>query len=236
MTSIDSAIRRRLPDASGLCLGLGVALLAALWLSPLPQLSQRIFSVHMVLHLLVICGAAPLIAFWLARRLPPLSGLREALNWGLLAAAADLVIVWGWHAPLLHALAGRSLAALYVQQFSFLGAGIAVWTLAWSARSREAIAIAAAVLFFTFSHMSMFGVVITLAPALLYDPSLCLGGFGLSSLDDQRLGGILMAIGGGMPYLIGTSLLIYRFLEARPDQQSSPPLPHRLPPPRSARR
>ena len=215
-----------------LALAAGTLILAALWLSPLPVLSQRIFSIHMALHLAVIVIAAPLIGYGLSRRLPPLTGLREAINWGFLAALADMVIVWGWHVPLLHDLAGRSLPALYLQQLSFLVAGLAVWTVVFTAAWREARAVAALVLFLTFMHMSMFGVVITLAPALLYDPSLCLGGFGLSGLDDQRLGGILMAIAGGMPYLCGTAFLVYRFLEG---DASTAPFADSPPAPSSAR-
>jgi len=213
MTLAADHLRRHLAPGT-LPLAAGALILAALWLSPLPVLSQRIFSIHMALHLAVIVLAAPPIAYGLSRRLPLLTGLRDAFNWGLLAALADMVIVWGWHVPLLHDLAGRSLPMLYLQQLSFLAAGLAVWTVAFTAASREARAVAALVLFLTFMHMSMFGVVLTLAPALLYDPSLCLGGFGLSSLDDQRLGGILMAIAGGLPYLIGTAFLVYRVLEA----------------------
>jgi putative membrane protein len=69
------------------------------------------------------------------------------------------------------------------------------------------------VLFLTFTHMSMFGLVITLAPRLIYDPSFCLGAFGLTSLDDQRLGGILMAVCGGLPCLLGAVVILWRFLE-----------------------
>jgi putative membrane protein len=186
----------------------------------------------MALHLSVIVLAAPLLAYGLSRRLPPLSGLRDALNWGLLAAVADMVIVWGWHVPLLHDRAARDLPLLYLQQLSFLAAGLAVWTVAFTAASRQAQAIAALVLFLTFMHMSMFGVILTLAPGLLYDPSLCLGGFGLSSLDDQRLGGILMAIAGGLPYLCGTVFVIYRFLDASGEPIA--PSPDTPPAPRSA--
>lgn len=216
-------------DRGTLALAAGAVVLAGLWLSPLPVLSQRIFSLHMTLHLLVIVLAAPLVSYGLSRRLPPLRDVHDALNWGLLAALADMVIVWGWHVPLLHDLAARSLPLLYLQQVSFLLAGLAVWTFAFVAASRGAQAVAALVLFLTFMHMSMFGVVVTLAPGLLYDPSLCLGGFGLSSLDDQRLGGILMAIAGGLPYLCGTAFVVYRFLEAGDDSTArfagSPPAP-----------
>jgi putative membrane protein len=201
-------------DRGTIALVAGALILAALWVSPLPIMSQRIFSMHMALHLAVIVVVAPMLAYGLSRRLPPLASVSNALNWGLLAALADMVIVWGWHVPLLHDLAARSLPLTYLQQLSFLVVGLAVWTVALAAATRQAQAIAALVLFLTFMHMSMFGVVLTLAPALLYDPSVCLGGFGLSSLDDQRLGGILMAIAGGLPYLCGTAFVIYRFLEA----------------------
>ena len=221
-------------DRGTLALGAGIIVLGVLWLSPLPVLSQRIFSIHMALHLSVIVLAAPLLAYGLSRRLPPLVDLHDALNWGLLAALTDMVIVWGWHVPLLHDLAGRSLPLLYLQQLCFLGAGLAVWTVAFTAASRQAQAIAALVLFLTFMHMSMFGVVITLAPSLLYDPSLCLGGFGLSSLDDQRLGGIFMAIAGGLPYLCGTAFVVYRFLEQDNETDITAPFAGTPPAPRSA--
>jgi putative membrane protein len=167
----------------------------------------------MVLHLGLIVLAAPLLAYGIAPLLRPLVEFRSALSWGALAALFDMVVVWGWHIPLLHALSARYDAIFVLQQLSFLAAGLAVWIVAFNARSRAAAGVAALVLFLTFTHMSMFGLVITLAPRLLYDPSFCLGAFGLSSLEDQRLGGILMAVCGGLPYLAGAAAVLWRVLE-----------------------
>lgn len=58
----------------------------------------------------------------------------------------------------------------------------------------------------------MLGVLLALAPKLIYAPELCIGGFGLDRLDDQRLSGALMAVGGGLPYLIGGTALAYLFI------------------------
>jgi putative membrane protein len=107
--------------------------------------------------------------------------------------------------PLLHDAQGRSTGLFVLEQASFLLAGLGLWTAAFAARTRETAGAAALALFLTFVHMTMFGLVLTLAPRLLYDPDICRGGFGLDRLDDQHLGGILMAVGGGLPYLAGTA-------------------------------
>ncbi|WP_224598425.1 cytochrome c oxidase assembly protein [Mesorhizobium sp. ES1-3] len=182
----------------------GVSVLAGLWLGPLVALSRTAFSPHMLLHLGVVIVAAPLLAFGLALHRPPLAAFGNALSWCLLAVLFEMVAVWGWHIPLLHDAAGRSTSLFVLEQASFLFAGLFVWTVAFAARNRETAPAAAIAMFLTFTHMTMFGLVLTLAPILLYDPDLCRGAFGLDRLQDQHLGGVLMAVGGGVPYLIGT--------------------------------
>lgn len=55
-----------MPRRSLTVVALGIAVLAALWLSPLPDAGRRAFSMHMILHLGVTIVAAPLIALGLA--------------------------------------------------------------------------------------------------------------------------------------------------------------------------
>ena len=210
-----------------LCLATGLAVLGGLWLGPLVTMSRTGFSPHMLLHLGLIVIAAPLVAVPLAGRLPPPAGFRSALSWCLLASMFELVAVWGWHIPLLHDAAGRSDGLFVLEQASFLAGGLAIWTAAFAARFHRTAGAAAIALFLTFSHMSMFGLVLTLAPRLLYDPNICRGAFGLDRLDDQHLGGILMAVGGGLPYLLGTGWACWRLLAGR-----ERPLGQRLPSPR----
>ena len=193
----------------------GLLVLSALWLGPLPSLSQTAFSPHMMLHLGIVVVAAPLIAFGLSVHMPPMTDFGTALRLCLLALLFEMVAVWGWHLPLLHDAAARNSSLFVLEQTSFLAAGIAVWTAAFTARSRETAPAAAIALFLTFTHMTMFGLILTLAPILLYDPDLCRGAFGLDRLQDQHLGGVLMAVGGGLPYLIGTGWAVSNMLRRR---------------------
>lgn len=190
----------------------GMLVLAALWLGPLPSLSQRAFSQHMMLHLGIVVIAAPLIAFGLAVNIPPMTNFGTALRRCLLALMFEMVAVWGWHVPLLHDAAARNSILFVLEQVSFLVSGFAFWTAAFTARRRETAPAAAVALFLTFTHMTMFGLILTLAPILLYDPDLCRGAFGLDRLQDQHLGGVLMAVGGGLPYLIGTGWALSNML------------------------
>ncbi|WDR02211.1 cytochrome c oxidase assembly protein [Devosia algicola] len=208
VTAEPAAGRRRV----NISLALGGLALATLWFSPLAQLARVAFSAHMLLHLGIVVVAAPLLAFGAASRLPPITGFGNALNWGLLAGLFEMIAVWGWHIPLLHDAAGHSASLFILEQASFLLGGLAVWGVGFSASNRGAIASAAIILFLTFTHMTMFGLMLTLAPNLLYDPDLCRGAFGLDRLSDQHLGGVLMAVGGGIPYLVGTAWAISRVL------------------------
>jgi len=209
-------IRRRPSALATTALILGCVLLAGLWLGPLVPMSRTAFSPHMLLHLGVVVLASPLIAFGLAPHLPKPASLRDAFSWCFLAATFELVAVWGWHIPLLHDAQGHNFALFVLEQLSFLAAGLGLWTAAFTAGSPQTAAAPLLALFFTFSHMTMFGLVLTLAPRLIYDPDLCRGAFGLDRLADQQLGGILMAIGGGLPYLLGTAWAASRLLSRSP--------------------
>lgn len=191
-------------------LALGVLILVVLWAGPLPGRARVSFSSHMILHLGVMVVAAPLVALGIAR-----TGLMPRVgNWipfAIAASLAELVVVWGWHAPALHEAAGLVPWVFAVQQASFLAAGLLVW-LPGLAPGREAAGAGTLAMVMSFMHMSMLGVLLTTIPALLYDPELCLGGFGLGPLEDQQLGGVLMAIGGGLPYLAGGVFFAHRLL------------------------
>ena len=189
----------------------GLLILAALWLGPLPAMSRRAFSPHMMLHLGVAVVAAPMIAIGLARARLGVD-LERPLLLALAASALEMVVVWGWHVPALHEAAALDDRFFVAQQGSFLLAGVFIWLVSFSGGSRAACGIGMLAMLLTFMHMAMLGVLLSLAPQLLYAPELCLGAFGLDQLDDQRLGGALMAVGGGLPYLLGGIVLAYRFI------------------------
>lgn len=197
-------------------LGLGLLLLAVLWLGPLPGAARTSFSSHMILHLGVMVVAAPLVALGLARLVP--MPARMPLVWLAVAGSvAEFVVVWGWHAPALHAAAGFIPAGFALQQASFLLAGVLVWLAGFAARGRGGAAAGLVAMLMCFMHMSMLGVLLATTPRLVYAPELCGGGFGLGPLDDQRLGGVLMAVGGGLPYFGGAVFFAHRLIGAERD-------------------
>lgn len=205
----------RTDKAGWLLLAAGMATVLALWASPLPALSRTAFAAHMILHLGVISLAAPLLALGMVRLglgravLPPVMGA------AIFATLFDLAVVWGWHLPALHEAAARVPALFVAQQGSFLLAGVAVWVTALGSEEGSGWFGGLLALLFTGMHMTMLGVLLLAAPELLYDPSLCVGIFGFERLDDQRLGGVLMASLGGLPYLAGGLFLVARMLRPR---------------------
>jgi putative membrane protein len=191
---------------------LGLLVLAALWLGPLPAISRHAFSWHMILHLGVSLVAAPLIAIGTIRCGGGLGEPRHPVLLGCTTSLIEMIVVWGWHAPLPHEAAALDERMFAAQQLSFLLAGAIVWGVAFSGSSRGAAGAGALTLLLTFTHMVMLGMLLVLTPHLIYSPAVCQGSFGLGPLEDQHLGGALMAVGGGLPYLIGGTVLLYRMI------------------------
>lgn len=193
-------------------LALGGLILAGLWLGPLPEMSRSIFSAHMVLHLGVVVVAAPLIGIGLKRVNLGQWSTRNFIFWAIFASACEMLVVWSWHAPALHVAASHNTFVFAVQQLSFLAAGVLIWLVSFSGQSKEGAGIGALAMLMTFMHMTMLGVLLTLVSDLLYPPDLYSGTTFSERLDDQRAGGILMAIGGSFPYLIGGLVLAHRLV------------------------
>lgn len=189
-----AAVRRIWPGAAV------TALLAALWGGPLPDLAAVSFITHMALHLTLVLIAAPLAVLAL-RRAGALRGVRFGIGGALAFSGIEMLVVWSWHAPALHVAAALSDTAFVLQQASFLIAGMLVWLPGLASRGRAGAAAGALAMLGSFAHMTMLGVLLALTPALIYPPGLCGGAFGLNALADQRLGGIMMALGGGLGYL-----------------------------------
>ena len=187
-----------------LALFLGGAVLAGLWLGPLPAGAKTSFAAHMTLHMGVVAVAAPLLAFGLAAgRLDP---VRHVPHWlpAVPLSFLELAVVWGWHAPALHRMARQSAAGFVVEQGTFLASAFLVWIAAvggTATRRAERSGAGLAALLLTSMHMTLLGGLLALSPRALY-PELC-GGGAFSPLDDQHLGGAIMLVLGGVAYLAG---------------------------------
>lgn len=192
---------------------LGVVTLALAWLGPLPGLAPRQFSAHMTMHMAVVAVAAPLVALGLAGgRFDP-ARRRPSIFSPIPASVVELIVVWAWHAPVLHHSARGSLAGLVAEQGMFLLSGLLMWGSAFGGPTRHDASRAGAGivgLLLTSMHMTLLGALLALAPRPLYEHGGELGG--LTALDDQHLGGAIMLLVGGVSYLFGGLWLTVRLL------------------------
>jgi putative membrane protein len=202
----------------------GCLVLALAWLGRLVVAADLGFTGHMSLHVAVVAIAAPLLAVALAgSRLDP-TPHAPLLFAPMLAMALEFVVVWGWHAPILHGAARGSGAVLVFEQLSFLAAGLLVWLAAFGqgrGPARAAWGAGILGLFLTSMHMTLLGALLALSPRPLYEHAQHGGAGGLSPLDDQHLGGAIMLLVGGTSYLIGGLVLIARLLQ-EPDTRLAP--------------
>ena len=185
-------------------LALGLLVLAAVWLGPLPDLARGSFAAHMAMHMGIVAIAAPLLAIGISgsawdpvRRVP-------ALFPPIPLSLVELAVVWVWHAPALHHLARQGVAGLIAEQSAFLLSGLLVWLSAFGgepARARSRAGMGVVALLLTSMHMTLLGALLALTPRALYvHEELCAG---ITALDDQHLGGAIMLLVGGISYLVG---------------------------------
>lgn len=184
----------------------GLLTLIAAWLGPLPRLAQTSFFAHMTMHMSVVAIASPLLALGLRQtRFDPVI-LAPAFFAPLVASMLELIAVWAWHAPVLHHLARRGTAGLFLEQATFLFCGLLLWLSAFGGNGAEQNARRGAgviALLLTSMHMTLLGALLALAPRPLYHHT----GMHSAGLADQHLGGAVMLIVGGVSYLAGGLVL-----------------------------
>lgn len=188
------------------CLASGIAVLAGLWLGPLPDLAPRAFWAHMTLHMGMVAVAAPLLACAVAGG--PVDPVRRSPGWfpAIPLSLVELVAVWFWHAPALHAAARSTTAGLLAEQTTFLLTGWLVWLSAVGggpALRTERAPAGIAALLLTSMHMTLLGALLALTPRPLYATGIVQELCGGGSAADVQLGGAIMLLVGGVAYLAG---------------------------------
>jgi putative membrane protein len=190
-------------------LAIGIASLALLWLGPLPHATATSFSAHMLMHMGVVAIAAPLLAAAVSGTALDPAGRRSAAMHPVTASIVELVVVWGWHAPLFHLAARQQPAVLVAEQASFLVAGLWLWLAAFGGGPSRAPWSGVAALLFTSIHMTLLAAIFALAPRDVY-------GHAGDPAGDQHLGGSLMLLIGGGAYLAGALWLAWHGLAGGP--------------------
>lgn len=177
----------------------GWLLLAASLVSPLCNLSVALFAAREAQHVVLLLVAAPLLA---AACLGP--GLRNDGDPQRGLATSTVLFgtaFWFWHAPAAYDASLRGDLAYAAMHVSMIGTAVLFWRglfRAWQRRPHLA-ALAALV---TTIHMGVLGALLTLAPRALYashlDTTLP---WGLTPIEDQQLGGLVMWVPGGLVLL-----------------------------------
>lgn len=193
---------------------IGLSVLAFCWLGPLPGLAIESFSAHMLMHVLVIALAAPLIAVGLGAVGFDIGRRFGWLSSPVFASLIELVVVWAWHTPRLHHLARMHHPLLAFEQFSYLLVGLLIWltALGGPTQDRERVGAGVAGLLLTSMHMTLLGVLLATAGRPLFAHT-ALPWFGLSVLQDQQVGGVIMLVFGGVAYLAGALYLLTLLLK-----------------------
>jgi putative membrane protein len=213
----------------------GWLVLAAALVSPVDALSERLFSAHMVQHELMMIVVAPLfvigrpLAVWawaLPLRWRRATGrLFRSRGWrrpwvfitGALAAwTLHALALWLWHVPALFDAALGNAALHAIQHVCFLGTALLFWWSVLGATTSGATGIALLSLFTTFVHTAALGALLTLAKTPWY-PSYGNGAlaYGISAIEDQQLGGLVMWIPMGLAYLLCGLMIGSRLLGPR---------------------
>jgi cytochrome c oxidase assembly factor CtaG len=188
--------------------------LALALVSPLHWFGERLLSVHMIEHEILMAVSAPLLVaarplgvlLWglprpsraASARLLRLAPLRASWRWTTGAAAATIlhgIAIWGWHVPAVFDAAVANEGLHRLQHLSFLGTAVLFW---WAMLWRSDRGLAAWHLFATMMHTAILGALMALAPRPLY--ALHPGPWSLTPLEDQQLAGLLMWIPAGIVY------------------------------------
>ncbi len=193
-------MRRHLARAAGVA----SALAAWIWYAS----TTHAFTSHMAVHLIVVAGAAPLLAWGMAgTRLDP-----RVPSSPIGASIVELIVVWAWHLPRLHEAARHSEAVWMLEQATFLLSGWWFWRSLLDRRGHVTPALAASgviALAMTLAHMTLLGTLLALAPR----PFVVHAG----TLADQQLGGVLMLVVSAVVYGTTGLVLTSRLLRAGPD-------------------
>jgi putative membrane protein len=207
----------------------GMAALALTLLSPLHRLGAELFSAHMVQHELLMLIVAPLLVLGrpgapLLVGLPPVFRKRAARalkspviarSWAAISAPLSAwlihgVTLWLWHVPVLYQATLDSELVHGAQHATFLGTALLFWwTLIQGRGGRMSYGAAVMYVFTTAVHTSVLGALLTVSSKLWYP--VYAGrtlAWGLSALEDQQLGGLIMWVPAGLVY-IGIGLWLF---------------------------
>jgi putative membrane protein len=192
----------------------------------------------MVQHLLLMLGAAPLVALgapltpilWsapLAARRPIAAIARVSFMRSVtLALALHSLALWAWHIPGLYELALQNRAMHIFEHASYLGTAMIFWWAILHA-GRAAYGLGVLSVFGLALQSTILGALLTFAPRAWYSMHEAgVSAWGMTPLEDQQIAGLIMWVPGGSIYLACALGLFAAWLkesDRRPDQAAHTP-------------
>jgi putative membrane protein len=209
-----------------------LALFIAL-VSPLHPWGQVLFSAHMTQHEVLMLIAAPLLVLgrpalpflWAlpldaARitgtltRAEPFKRVWRFLTNPFVAWAIHAIALWIWHIPVLFEATLTSDLVHTLQHLSFLLSALLFWwSLIHGPQGLMGFGAATLYVFTTSLHSGLLGALITFANTVWYPAySEYTASWGLTPLEDQQLGGLIMWIPAGLVYILAGLVLFAGWL------------------------
>jgi len=201
---------------------LGWATLVLALVSPVHAWGSVLFSAHMTQHELLMLVAAPLLvlgrpivpflwalpkswAVTLARwsKLGPWERTWRTISNPVVAWIIHAVVLWAWHAPVLFEATLENESVHALQHASFLFSALLFWWAVIHGRKRAlGFGFAVLYMFTTALHSGLLGALLTFANSVWY-PGYAerTAAWGLTPLEDQQIGGLIMWIPAGLVYI-----------------------------------
>ena len=215
--------RKSIRTWEALCFALGWLALFVALVSPVHAWGRVLFSAHMSQHEILLLVAAPLlvlgrplIAFLWAlpmhwsRRLGnvaktgAINRVWRTLTIPLVAWLLHAVALWVWHIPVLFEAVLKYESIHTLQHLSFLLSALLFWwALIHGPRGAMGYGAAVLYLFTTSVHSGVLGALLAVAGTAWYPSYTGLTtSWGLTPLEDQQLGGLIMWIPASLVYLV----------------------------------
>jgi putative membrane protein len=204
--------------------GLAVLLLALV--SPIDSLGEeRLFSVHMAQHLLlvdivpilVLLGLSRRIARPLVRRARPIEQSLGVVAGPITALVLLVAVIWGWHLRVTYELALNHAWVHQLEHMSFPAAGIGFWWYVIEPVPARHGMRGMSMLAYLASAKLLLG---ALGVALAFSPDSIYGAYenaprtwGLSAVEDLNIGGLVMLLEQSIVLLIFFAILFVRMIE-----------------------
>lgn len=179
-------------------------------ISPICALGVSLFSARVAQHMWLIFIAAPLIVLATATASvrPRLSPLTSSAMFG--------AMLWTWHVPSLYALTFTSDLAYWLMHITLTGTALLLWQ-GLLLGPMDTLLQRLIAGFLTLTQMGLLGALLTLAPRPLYSPHvLTADAWGLSALEDQQLGGLIMWVPAGAVLVVACLSSVLRVLRSSP--------------------